>query len=81
MRQEKFSIYSEQRAFGARVREAGLSRYEVGRSLGVSPSTVAGWLAGYNRMPPAARAVIEYRLRTTEATTTTTTTTPTGGDR
>ena len=65
----KFSTYAEQRALGAQVRDAGISRYEVARSLGVSPSTVGGWLSGYNRMPPAARAVVEYRLRELATTT------------
>lgn len=64
---QKFRVYAEQRALGRRIHDAGLTRYDVGESLGVAPSTVAGWLSGYNRMPDTARVLIELRLKKIEA--------------
>jgi hypothetical protein len=62
MRTTRFSIYREQRILGQRCKAAGLTRWQVAESLRMAPSTVGGWLAGVNRMPDPARALVEFRL-------------------
>jgi len=63
MREKKFAIHHEQRALGNQCRVLGITRFAIAEMLKAHPSTVAGWLGGYNVMPNEYRALILHRLQ------------------